>query len=145
MQSVTIRESKPQDFEELFLLLHQLWPGKELVKDTLNKVYIQGLKFDREKYFCAELDKKVVGFCSFCFKSSLWQGGNLGYIGELIVEQSLRGRGIGSELLKVVFQRAKDQNCKRIETDSAFSRKEAQDFYLKMGFEKRAVLFSKEL
>jgi GNAT superfamily N-acetyltransferase len=41
-----------------------------------------------------------------------------------------------------VFERAKARGLKRVELDSSFQRERAHVFYEKLGFEKRAFLFS---
>jgi ribosomal protein S18 acetylase RimI-like enzyme len=145
MSAAIVRKCLPGDFEAIFLLLHQLWPGKEFHKQALRNLFVQGLSSTHEEYYCAEIDRRVVGFCSIWFKNSLWQEGYLGYIGELVVDQPLRRQGIGNDLLAAVFARAKHKGCKRVELDSAASRLDASEFYLKLGFEKRANLFSKVL
>lgn len=40
---------------------------------------------------------------------------------------------------------AKSHGCKRLELDSAFHRVLAHEFYERLGFEKRAYLFSREI
>jgi GNAT superfamily N-acetyltransferase len=143
---INIRKGKPEDFEAIYLLLHQLWPGKELHKDNLERLYRNGLESHQDDYFCAEADGRVAGFCSVWYKkNSFWQEGCLGYIGELVVDQPLRKQGIGKELLNTLFKQALQKGCHRVELDSAFSRVEASEFYLKMGFDKRANLFTKVL
>ena len=71
--------------------------------------------------------------------------GNLGHIDELIVDKKFRGQGIGQSLLEKMTEIARENDCKRIELDSAFNRREAHVFYEKSGFENRAYLFSKKL
>jgi glucosamine-phosphate N-acetyltransferase len=145
MQAMKIRKCLPQDFESIYSLLSQLWPGKEFHKEALEKVFEKGLLSDKEVYYCVEIENKAAGFCSLYLKNSLWQEGNLGYIGELVIDKAHRGKGIGTELLKTVFEVAKEKGCKRVELDSAFSRTEALHFYENMGFEKRAYVYSKWL
>jgi len=45
-------------------------------------------------------------------------------------------------LIKESIKDSKDKGLKRLELDSAFHREQAHEFYLKLGFEKRAFLFS---
>jgi len=40
---------------------------------------------------------------------------------------------------------ARQNNCKQIELDSSFHRKEAHQFYESIGFKSRAYLFTKQL
>lgn len=145
MEEMIIRAVDTKDFDDIYLLLQQLWPDKELNKKDLMEIFSRGIKSQNELYFCAELNGKVIGFCSLGFKNSLWQEGYIGYVNEIVVDKLHRGKGIGTALLKAATDAAKEKGCKRIEMDSAFQRKEAHQFYEKSGFEKRAYLFSKKL
>ena len=145
MDKIEIREARPEDFNNVFVLLKQLWEKNELQQNKLESVFLRSLVCDDDKYFCACSKDKLIGFCSVVIKDSLWQEGKIGYINELVVDVSHRGNGIGMGLLNKAIEFAKENMCKRIELDSAFFREEAHKFYLKNGFEKRAYLFSKEL
>lgn len=145
MVKIIIRAADIKDFDDIYLLLMQLWPDKELNKNDLIAVFSSGIKSQNYLYFCAELNSKAIGFCSLTYKNSLWQEGYIGYINEIVVDKSHRGKGIGTALLKAAINAAKEKGCKRIELDSAFQREEAHQFYEESGFEKRAYLFSKKL
>jgi ribosomal protein S18 acetylase RimI-like enzyme len=140
---VNYHECREEDFEEVFQFLKQLWPGKKLDEAGLRGVFIKGIKSEDKYYLCAEEDGRLVGFCSLSVKNSLWQEGNLGHVDELVTDESYRGRGIGTEMLRMVVEIAEAKRCKRIELDSAFERKDAHQFYKNNGFEERAILFSK--
>ncbi len=145
MQDVVIRTADIKDFDDIYQLLQQLWPDKELNKNDLMAIFSRGIKSQNDLYFCAELNSKVIGFCSLIYKNSLWQEGHIGYINEIVVDKSHRGKGIGTALLKAAINAAKEKGCKRIELDSAFQREEAHQFYEESGFEKRAYLFSMKI
>jgi ribosomal protein S18 acetylase RimI-like enzyme len=144
-QSVIIRDCTVSDFKDIFVLLKQLWPDKELHEDLLLQIFLEKMKSEKIWFLGAELEGKVVGFCSLEVKSSLWQEGWMAYINELIVHEKCRGNGIGAGLLNTAVEVAKKQYCKRIELDSALHRKAAHNLYKKLGFENRAHLFSKIL
>ncbi len=69
----------------------------------------------------------------------------MGHVDELVVDKQHRGKGLGKKLLDEIVKIALENNCKRIELDSAFHRKQADEFYKSYGFENRAFLFSKVL
>jgi ribosomal protein S18 acetylase RimI-like enzyme len=56
------------------------------------------------------------------------------YIGNLVVADSLRGQGIGSEILKNSFQLATDKKCKRVLLDVTFENFNAKRLYERTGF-----------
>lgn len=139
---VQIRKCSEADFNEVLMLLRQLWPDKPLNTRSLQSVYDIALSSENQKYICAVEDSKIVGFGSLTIKNNLWQEGRLGHIDELVVDNDYRGKGIGRQLLAQLIVLAKEQKCKRVELDTAFHRKEAHHFYEQQGFENRAYLFS---
>lgn len=97
------------------------------------------------KYLIARTKNAIVGFISLSIKNSMWQEGNIGHVDELMVDKNFRKMGVGLLLLESITIIAKDNDCKLLELDSAFHRKEAHIFYEKNGFENRAFIFSKSL
>ncbi len=140
-----IRAATAGDFDGICRLLQQLWPDKKLDKKALKAVLIRALRSSQDIYLCVEADNTIAGFCSLAVKNSLWQEARIGTISEIIVDETLRGQGIGTALLGTISDMARQKGCTRIELDSAFQREEAHRFYEKAGFVKRAYLFSKEL
>jgi GNAT superfamily N-acetyltransferase len=140
-----IRRCRRDDFEDLLMLLRQLWPDEELNRPGLKNVFDCALVSDSKVYLCAVDGESVTGFVSLTIKNNLWQAAKLGHIDELVVDQKHRGRGLGTRLLNAIMAVAKERGCTRVELDSAFHRKEAHTFYERHGFENRAYLFSKSL
>ena len=56
------------------------------------------------------------------------------YIGNLVVANGLRGKGIGTELLKSSFKLGSDKNCKRVLLDVIFENDNAKKLYERIGF-----------
>jgi ribosomal protein S18 acetylase RimI-like enzyme len=144
-KGATIREVTLNDFDEIFELLEQLWPDKELNRDALMKVFSTAIRSSHNMYLCTEIDGKVVGFCSLVIIESLMVEGLAGHINELVIEESFRGMRIGAELLEAAISAAKKRKCKRIGLDSALYREGAHKFYLNQEFINSAYFFSKEL
>jgi glucosamine-phosphate N-acetyltransferase len=140
-----IRKTLPGDFDDVLVLLGQLWPERTLDADALARVFFKALDCSTRVYLSAVEDERVVGFCSLTITSSLWQQGCIGHVDELVVDARFRGSGIGTALLDRAAEEAKGRGCTRLELDSAFHRTEAHKFYEQQGFENRAYLFSKPL
>ncbi len=84
-----------------------------------------------------ELDRKVVAFV-FCYDF-----GFRAYLGELVVGENIRGRGIGRRLLEHVERMLRGRGCELIISDVW---KSAESFYRKLGWkEPEAVLLRKQL
>lgn len=143
--NIVIRNSKFEDFNDVFSLFGQLWPNKELHVNDLMTVFNRGIQSDSDKYICAELNGKIIGFCAFTIVNNFWQEGYIAYVYAMVVDDSHRNNGIGTSLLDKAFDLAKSSGCKKIELDSGFPREKAHKFYERIGFEKRAYLFSKDL
>jgi len=143
--SVEIRECRHEDFDGVFPLLRQLWPECAIDPEKMRDIYRQLLEAATSYVLCALSDGHITGFCDFYVRDSLWQQGKLAYVDELVVDESMRGRGTGAALLEQAAGTARDLGCSRIELDSAFHRTDAHRFYDNQGWEKRAFLFGKDL
>lgn len=139
---IKVRNVAAEDFEAIFPLFEQLWPGKTLDLAELNKVYLRGVSSENDVLFSLEEDGKILGFCAYAIVNNLWQEGCIAYIYALVIDEKYRGKGLGSRLINEAIGDAKERGLKRVELDSGFQRERAHRFYLKLGFEKRAYLFS---
>jgi GNAT superfamily N-acetyltransferase len=133
------------DFDEILPLLRQLWPARPLDVPAARAIFEQGLASDRRAYFCACQGDKIVGVGTLIVRDCLWLQGDIGYLCDLVVDETQRGRGIGTALVEKAAEIAKARGCLRLELDSGFHRSEAHRFYEHRGFEKRAFLFSRVL
>jgi ribosomal protein S18 acetylase RimI-like enzyme len=143
--NIKIRNCSSDDFEGVQKLLQQLWPDRNFNVKDLREVYEKALSSQNQKLMVAVAADRIVGFCSLTIKNNLWQAGNLGVVDELVVDAEYRGFGIGKILMEKITQIAIENECKRLELDSSFHRKEAHQFYEHLGFKSRAFWFSKEL
>ncbi len=130
------------DFKNVYPLFEQLWPHKILNKAELQKVFSRGIESGTDRLFCARMNNTIVGFCAYAVVNNLWQEGYISYIYALVVDEKYRGSGIGTMLMNKVIEESKASGYKRVELDSGFPRVNAHKFYEKLGFEKRAYLFS---
>jgi GNAT superfamily N-acetyltransferase len=61
------------------------------------------------KAFVAEVDNAITGFALYYIRYSTWKGRRI-YLEDLIVTESMRGKGIGKLLFESVVQETKDLN-----------------------------------
>ncbi len=139
---VVIRKATESDFEKVYPLFEQLWPNKELDKNELSIVFDRGVNSDTDELFCLVYSGEVIAFCAYAIVNNLWQAGYISYMYAMVVDEKYRGKGFGTLLINEAIQDSKNKGLKRLELDSAFHREKAHEFYLKLGFEKRAFLFS---
>jgi GNAT superfamily N-acetyltransferase len=79
------------------------------------------------------------GFVSVHWLPYLFLAGPEGYITELFVVESERGKGIGSMLLSEVGERAKERGCSRLQLVTGKAR-DSYKFYHKLGWKERPEL-----
>jgi len=137
-----VRNATKGDFDKVHPLFEQLWPNKILNRSELSKVFERGVDSDKDELFCVEYENRIIGFCAYAIVNNFWQEGYISYIYSMVIDEKYRGKGIGTELINEAIKRSKQQGMQRVELDSGFQREKAHEFYLKLGFEKRAYLFS---
>lgn len=84
-------------------------------------------EYDPSGCFLAEQNRKPVGMC-FGTAYEIF-----GFIGELIVEESARGRGIGKKLMQQAIENLRSRGIKNIYLDAVL---EAVPIYERLGFQK---------
>lgn len=141
---VSIRPAMESDEASVYDLVTSLMEVS-LDRESFHEVFIQNLRDDTVLYYVAESEGYVVGFASLHILPHLHHAGVVGEILELIVHESLRGRGIGAQLVSRLEQEAQKRGCVSIEVTTKKSRVEAQRFYEHMGFTQTHENFTKNL
>ena len=62
----------------------------------------------------AEVDGKVVGFTHYIFRPSTWAVEDFCYLEDLYTDPTLRGKGVGHQILDAIIERAENIGVKRI-------------------------------
>ena len=90
---------------------------------------------DSNQLLLATEEKEIYGMLSLvtCTLST----GKKALIEDLVVDNSVRGRGIGKMLLNEAIELAKNKELRHIDLTSNPLRKEANALYQKLGFKKR--------
>ena len=85
--------------------------------------------------FVAELEGRVVGTLQLTILRYLTYGGaRVGLVEAVHVAESERSRGIGSEMMRVAIDKARQSGCNRVQLTSNKQRKNAHRFYERLGF-----------
>lgn len=93
-----------------------------------------GAPFEQQSFaFTARLDGRVIG------TATGWTGMGIAYLTELIVDHTLRSRGIGSSLLERFEALARTGGCRRLALRTQKDGR-AQDFYQRHGWRVEAEL-----
>ena len=140
----TVRNARPEDFNEVFQLLQQLWVDRKLDKAKLQSVFNLSIESENEFAFCYTENGCVIGYAAGTIQNDYYAT-RLCYVSVLVVDEKQRGGGIGTKLMDCVKQVALKNSCGAIELASGFWREQAHTFYQKYGFEKSAYFFCLEL
>ena len=113
-----IREARKEDASAMLALIKEL----AVFEKEPDAVLIDEQTLVREgfgerplfKCFVAEVDQRVVGMALVYFRFSTWNGRGL-YLEDLIVTESMRGKGLGKALLDRVIQFGKQEDVGRID------------------------------
>lgn len=93
----------------------------------------------------AELDGAVVGCLSTSLTLVLHRPAPVGRISMMVVDETLRSRGIGAELVAAAERALAAQGCYMVEVTSHVRRTDAHRFYERLGYERTSVRLAKEL
>jgi GNAT superfamily N-acetyltransferase len=94
----------------------------------------------------AELDGKVIGTVQLVITPSLsYKGSKRSIVESVRVDSSLRGKGIGREMMLWAIERAKQRGCVSMHLTSHNDRTDAHRFYESLGFAKSHTGMKKAL
>jgi ribosomal protein S18 acetylase RimI-like enzyme len=139
--TLTFRLAIAADLSEIVRLLadDHLGGSRERYSDPLPPDY--GIAFAALQKIGAEviLAEDAAGKVIGCLQLLVLPGlGSLGkqraQIEAVRIESSLRGKGLGSELIRHAIARAKDRGCKLVQLTSDNSRQGAHRLYERLGF-----------
>ncbi|QQR95937.1 MAG: GNAT family N-acetyltransferase [Bacteroidota bacterium] len=131
---INIRKGTPADVEPALHLIKELAEYEKAPEQVINTVE-QMLKdgFGEKPIFdllVAETNDNIVGIAIYFIKYSTWKGKCL-YLDDIVVQESLRGKGIGRKLFDAVAAEAKLQNCQQLQWQVLNWNEPAINFYKK--------------
>ena len=135
---INIRQGTEADLEAIHALIVELAIFERepnAVTNTVERMKKEG--FGDEPafgFYVAEVDGAIVGLTLFYYRYSTWKGRCL-YLEDLIVTESMRGKGIGKLLFERTIQHGKDNNCARMNWQVLDWNTDAIDFYKKYNAE----------
>ena len=115
---MNIRKGKPEDMQAVFGLIQELAifeKEPDAVLITVDDLIRDGFG---EKplfhVFIAEVEKEIVGIALYYYRYSTWKGKTM-HLEDLIVNEKMRGTGLGSALYSEIMKQGKKDNVRRIE------------------------------
>jgi GNAT superfamily N-acetyltransferase len=137
VKAVRLRNARPEDAEEIALLLGQLgYPA------TAEQARARLLRVDA---LVAEEDERILGLAATHLRHNLQRDAPTCRLTALVVDEPARGQGIARALLDAVIADAERQGCERVEVTLRPERKEAEALYRSLGFEDRPLRLVRQL
>jgi GNAT superfamily N-acetyltransferase len=93
----------------------------------------------------AFLEGQLVGFAHLVYHRSCWTEGDYCYLQDLFTTEELRGCGIGTALIKAVFERAQADGASRVHWLTHESNTAAQSLYDKLAVRSGFIQYRKVL
>jgi ribosomal protein S18 acetylase RimI-like enzyme len=120
---------------------------------TPTEADIQGFHSSEPDFFLvAELNQKIIGFIYGRESKNIhgevlrkWKATRVGSVEVLAVEEKYRRRGIGSQLLKSLFQAFTERGIDTVTLSTPAEEIAAKRLYDKLGFEIRGFFLKKKL
>jgi N-acetylglutamate synthase-like GNAT family acetyltransferase len=140
---MTPRPARPDDAAPIAALLGQLGYRSETAAVSRRLERLTASAADET--WLAERDGEIVGLVGVHVSDSLEHDGPVAKIREIVVDERLRGQGIGTELMEVAERTARSHGCVLLFLTTAERREEAHRFYRKLGFEETGRRFAKSL
>jgi len=104
----------------------------EFEKDTKE---CKGIKFSLKR------DGKEVARATLYVMSNDLHDEPFGLLEDVMVDEELRGQGIGTAIVKKIVEEAKEQNCYKLVATSRHSREKVHELYERLGFKNHGLEF----
>jgi GNAT superfamily N-acetyltransferase len=130
-----VRAAGSDDFEPVTRLLAELGrpaPSAEKLP-ALGRTYDDHLRRQATASLVAEVDGRVVGFCSLEFREPFYLASPQAWIPDLIVTEAVRGKGLGAALLDAAVAESERRGCYQVVLESGNHRSVAHALYQRAG------------
>ena len=137
---ICIRLATNSDFHDIKNLLNQLTivgdPSEDQInKNIYNNIYVA--------YLIDNNVEKLIGCITLFIEDKIiHNGGKVGHIEDVVIDEKYRGKGIGKILIDYVISIAKDAKCYKVILDCD---EENVGFYQKSGFKTKGVCMRLDL
>lgn len=130
---IQIREAKPGDQKEIYLLIKELALYEKEPEEVINsEVELYNHLFEEKicHALVAEKNNEIIGFALYYMSYSTWKGKCL-YLEDFYVKENTRKEGVGSQLYNAVIEVAKSNKVRRMDWQVLDWNQPAIDFYVK--------------
>lgn len=144
MKELIIRKAGIDDLESVYGLICDL-EDQELDPIAFEAIYRHNINNIDTEYLVAEINRRVVGFLSIHIQQILHHTKKTCELQELNILPEYRSMGIGTKLMEEAEKIALQLHLEEIELTTKAFRKQAQEFYTRLGYENSHLKFVKKL
>ncbi len=130
-----------QEIRAVYPVMHQLRDSLDLDAFLVRVVQVQRGGY---RLFYACVGERIVGAIGLRILDDLCWGHNL-YVDDLVVDESLRRRAIGTALMRFAENLAHSHECQYVRLASGMSRTQAHEFYERLGYCKTSFMFALQM
>ena len=141
--NLKFRQATREDLPEIVRMLADDFLGsrRERYENPLPESYLKAFEeIDADKnneLIVADVEGSIVGALQLTLTPSIsFQGGKRATVESVRVDEKLRGRGIGRELMLYAIDRAREADCISMQLTTNAERADAHRFYENLGFQK---------
>jgi GNAT superfamily N-acetyltransferase len=140
---ITVRDAVPSDSALVAHLIQQLgYPNPvDIIAARMRSVTENG----NGRVLVADDNGRVIAVATLYHIRTIHRPGDICRITAFVVDENVRGGGIGRQLVAAIEQHARDAGCARVEVTSAGQRTGAHAFYLSLGYTDYPKRFIKDL
>jgi GNAT superfamily N-acetyltransferase len=138
---LTVRELTPDEFPLILPLVEKQNP--KIAPDELRRRLDQ-MRLHRYHCIAAFEGQRMVGVAGYWLGARLWCGEYLD-ADNVVVEESVRSRGVGKALMNWLEAKAAELGCRLLVLDSYVTYARAHKFYFREGYEITGYHFTKAI
>lgn len=142
MRHITVRRANNEDAANIAVLLTQLgYPvDASEIPSRLDRMHKIGAAA-----WVALDEEQIVGLVTAHILAVINRTGDVAQLTTLVVDESVRGKGIGRALVDAVEEYARKAGCERLSVTTHLDREGAHAFYARMGFDHTGRRYGKNL
>jgi GNAT superfamily N-acetyltransferase len=142
-----IRRATDSDVPAIIRLHDQLDPGEPRIADAdALRIFARINSYPDYGIYVAESDGRIVGTFGLLVMDKLAHNGRpSGLVEDVVVDETLRGRGIGREMMRFAMEYCRTRGCYKLALSSNLKRVEAHGFYETLGFRKHGFSYTVDL
>jgi ribosomal protein S18 acetylase RimI-like enzyme len=145
-KEIVVREATDKDADGIIKVLmstklhEETWNGNKIFLTENLQKRLSNRQF---MVLVAEFNSSIVGFIDCAVFPSFWECQKQGLIIDLFVHPAYQSKGVGSELLKALIERADAENIVELHVSTGRKNEKARKLYGKFGFKEERLLLER--